>query len=107
MAPNKIDFDKVFTEITHLPPENMVVLFTVCLIFVVYAVGLVFARRADNRDKLKVGFSQKCECLNPAVCQSLPLHFPHIDLLQSGTQDPLKLTEVSYEIYRQRYDNYF
>lgn len=34
----------------------MVVLFTVCLIFVVYVVGLVFARRADNRDKMKVGF---------------------------------------------------
>ena len=55
MAPNKIDFDKVIADIVHLPPENTVVLSTVCLIFVCYAVGLIFARRADNRDKRKVG----------------------------------------------------
>ena len=57
MVPNKIDFFKVKEEIKTLPPENIVVLSTICLIFVVYAVGLVFVRRADNRDKLKVGFS--------------------------------------------------
>ena len=56
MAPNKIDFSKVIVVIQHLPPENMVVLSTICLIFVGYAVGLVFARRADNRDKMKASF---------------------------------------------------
>ena len=76
MAPNKIDFDKVITELTHLQPENMVVLFTVCLIFAFYAVGLIFARRADNRDKLKVGFClHMCYyfVLYTAVCQALSL----------------------------------
>ena len=57
MVPNKIDLFKIKEKIQHLPPENMVVLSTICVIFVVYAVGLVFARRADNRDKMKVGFS--------------------------------------------------
>lgn len=56
MVPNKIDFSKVIAELQHLPPDNMVVLSTICLIFVVYAGGLVFARRADNRDKMKAGF---------------------------------------------------
>ena len=59
MVPNKIDLHKVVAEIQHLPPENMVVLSTICLVFVVYAVGLVFARRADNRDKMKVRFFQE------------------------------------------------
>lgn len=54
MVPNKIDFSKVIAEIQHLPPENMVVLSTICLIFLAYALGLVFARRADNKDKMKV-----------------------------------------------------
>ena len=56
MVPNKIDFSKVIAKIQHLPPDNMVVLSTICILFVVYAVGLVFARRADNRDKMKAGF---------------------------------------------------
>lgn len=34
----------------------MVVLFIICLIFVVYVGGFVFVRRVDNRDKMKVGF---------------------------------------------------
>lgn len=68
MVPNKIDFSKV---IAVIPPENLVVLSTICLIFVVYAVGLVFARRADNRDKMKVGFfSQNGEfCVYQALTQ--------------------------------------
>lgn len=63
VAPNKIDLDRVLKEITRLPPENMVVLFTVCLIFLVYAVGLVFVRRADKRDKKKVGFPRSVNFL--------------------------------------------
>ena len=63
MVPNKIEFSKVIAELQHVPPENMVVLSTICLIFLAYAVGLVFARRADNRDKMKVNifFSQNSE----------------------------------------------
>lgn len=54
VAPNKVDFEDVFRELKSLPPENMFVLSTVCLIFAMYAVGLVFARKADTRDKMKV-----------------------------------------------------
>ena len=56
VAPNKIDFKKISPDFEDLPPENAVALSTVCLIFVCYAVGLMFARRADNRDKRKVSF---------------------------------------------------
>lgn len=59
VVPNKIDFDEVFKTMVSLPPENLFVLCTVCVIFAVYAVGLVFARKADNGDKMKVRFSRK------------------------------------------------
>ena len=65
VAPNKIDFDEVFKAMVNLPPENLFVLCTVCLVFAFYAVGLVFARKADNRDKMKVRFSNKdCKSSN-------------------------------------------
>ena len=56
VSPNSIDFDKVFTEFTHLgETKNFVVLTTVCAIFGIYFVGLVFARRADKTDTRRVG----------------------------------------------------
>ena len=55
VAPNPIDFDKVFTEFSRLgETKNVVVLTTVCVIFGVYFFGLVLARRADKKDKTKV-----------------------------------------------------
>ena len=55
MAPNPIDFDRVWSEIGRLEETgNFVVLATVCSIFGLYFVGLVFARRADNCDETKV-----------------------------------------------------
>lgn len=51
VIPNNIDFNKVFKD---LPPDNLAVLLTVCITFAVYALGLIIARRADNRDKMKV-----------------------------------------------------
>ena len=55
VAPNPIDFNKVFTEFTRLGETgNFVVLSTVCAIFGIYFVGLVFARRADEKDSKKV-----------------------------------------------------
>ena len=58
VAPNPIDFDKIFTEFTRLgETKNFVVLATVCAIFGMYFVGLVFARRADKKDTRKVGLS--------------------------------------------------
>ena len=55
MAPNPINFDRVFIEFTKLgETKNFVVLFTVCVIFGLYFIGLMFANRADRKDKLKV-----------------------------------------------------
>ena len=56
MAPNPIDFDKVFAEFGRLGETgNFVVLSFVCIVFGLYVLGLVFARRADKKDGLKVG----------------------------------------------------
>lgn len=61
MAPNPIDFDKVWEQFGKLADTgNFVVLATVCSIFGVYALGLVFARRADKLDGLKVGNRFSC-----------------------------------------------
>ena len=55
VAPNPIDFDKVWTEFKRLGETgNFVVLSTVCLIFGMYLIGLVAARRADKEDLQKV-----------------------------------------------------
>ncbi|KAL9952074.1 hypothetical protein ACROYT_G039278 [Oculina patagonica] len=55
VAPNPIDFEKVWTEFERLGDTgNFLVLSTVCVIFGIYIVGLVFARRADNKDLQKV-----------------------------------------------------
>ena len=52
VAPNPIDFKKVFEK--SKPPKAFVVLAVVCVIFGVYFIGLVFARRADKKDRRKV-----------------------------------------------------
>ena len=55
VAPNPIDFEKVWTEFERLGDTgNILVLSTVCAVFGIYIVGLVFARRADNKDLQKV-----------------------------------------------------
>lgn len=49
----------VFDEFTRLGETgNFVVLSFVCLVFGVYAAGLVFARRADKKDYFEVFFQQ-------------------------------------------------
>lgn len=54
-APNPIDFDKVFSEFTQLGETgNISVLVTIAVVFLVYFVVLIFARRADKRDESKV-----------------------------------------------------
>lgn len=66
VAPNPIDFDKVFAEFGRLGETgNFVVLATVCGLFGLYFIGLVFARKADKRDETKVNtlISFKNECL--------------------------------------------
>jgi len=57
VAPNPIDFDKVFMEFGRLGETgNYVVLSTVCILWALYFLGLIFARKADKKDKDKVGF---------------------------------------------------
>ncbi|XP_022808988.1 polycystic kidney disease protein 1-like 2 [Stylophora pistillata] len=56
VAPNPIDFDKVLTEFTRLEEtENYVVLATVCSIFGVYVLVMIWARKADLKDERKLG----------------------------------------------------
>lgn len=58
MAPNPIDFDKVFAAFGNLAETgNFVVLSTVCVILGLYVIGLVLARREDKRDELRVSIS--------------------------------------------------
>lgn len=56
MAPNPIDFDKVFTEFDRLPETgNVAVIIAVSCVFGLYLLLLVWARKADMQDALKVG----------------------------------------------------
>ena len=56
MAPNPIDFDKVFTEFDRLPETgNVAVIIAVSCVFGFYLLLLVWARKADKQDALKVG----------------------------------------------------
>ena len=55
VAPNPIDFDKVWAEFSNLDTSgNVAVLVTICVMFLIYFVAVIFARRADKKDKLKV-----------------------------------------------------
>ncbi|XP_078363993.1 polycystin family receptor for egg jelly-like [Oculina patagonica] len=54
-APNAIDFDKVLVEFTRIDESGHIsVLVTVAIVFLLYFVVLVFARRADKRDENKI-----------------------------------------------------
>ena len=55
VAPNPIDFDKVFAAFGNLAESgNFVVLAVVCSIWGLYFLMLIIARRADKKDELKV-----------------------------------------------------
>ena len=54
VSPNTIDFVLVQQAFNSLDPGDLLVLITVCSAFLVYFVVLVIARRADNKDVLKV-----------------------------------------------------
>ena len=58
VAPNPIDFTKVWTEFGRLGESgNYIVLATVCSMLALYFIGLMFARRVDKNDKLKVSIT--------------------------------------------------
>lgn len=55
MAPNPIDFDQVFTELTRLSETgNVAVIIAVSCVFGLYLLLLLWARKVDKRDLLKV-----------------------------------------------------
>lgn len=55
MAPNPIDFDQVFTELTRLPETgNVAVIIAVSCVFGLYLLFLLWARKVDKLDLLKV-----------------------------------------------------
>ncbi|XP_048586754.1 uncharacterized protein LOC5520731 isoform X2 [Nematostella vectensis] len=55
VAPNPIDFDKVWAGFANIgKTKNFVVLTTLCTIFAFYIIAVIFARRADKSDKQKV-----------------------------------------------------
>ena len=55
VAPNPIDFDKVFAAFGNLGETgNFVVLSLICSIWGLYFILLILARRADKKDELKV-----------------------------------------------------
>lgn len=68
-APNPIDFDKVVTEITRIDESgNISVLVTVAILFLLYSVVLIFARRADKRDAIKVTIVERAMMSFVAWC---------------------------------------
>ena len=53
--PNNLDFDVVFTEIKSIDETgNVVVLSGILAVILLYLLVVIFARRADKRDKTKV-----------------------------------------------------
>ncbi len=55
MMPNKLDFDVVYTEIKRLDQTgNIIVLSAIIVVLLLYFLAVIFARKADKRDILKV-----------------------------------------------------
>ena len=56
MAPNPIDMDTVFKELSRLDETgNVGVLLTIIFVFLLYVIAIILAKRADRRDQAKVG----------------------------------------------------
>ena len=50
VAPNPIDFDKVWAGFANIG-DNPTVMVTIIALFLVYALAIMWARRRDRRDK--------------------------------------------------------
>ena len=60
VAPNPIDFAKVITEIQRIPETgNVTVIITVSCVFGLYLILILWVRRADQKDSLKVSLILK------------------------------------------------
>ena len=56
VAPNPIDMDTVFKELSRLDETgNFGVLLTIIFVFLFYIIAIILAKRADRRDQAKVG----------------------------------------------------
>jgi len=56
VKPNSLDFDVVFNELTRLHETgNIAVLSTIIAALLLYVLVIIVARRADKRDRAKVG----------------------------------------------------
>jgi len=56
VMPNRLDFDVVFTELTRIHETgNVAVLCTIIAALLLYFLVCVFARRADKKDRAKIG----------------------------------------------------
>ena len=78
MTPNTIDFDQVqlgFKSINN--PGDVPVIVAVSLVFLLYSIAVVFARRADKRDLEKVRLLNMNYMNNVCMChifQSVKCH---------------------------------
>ena len=63
VAPNTIDFPLVQQTFDNVDPDDLLVLITLCSIFLVYFLVLIKARRADKVDVSKVGVKSKIKII--------------------------------------------
>ena len=92
VAPNPIDFDKVFTELANLPETgNVAVIIAVGCAFALYLLLLLWARRADKRDAMKVG-TESCRRRNKKNKRSIQL--------DSSTNPLFKVIQVTVSVYK-------
>ena len=60
VTPNSIDFAKVITEIQRIPEAgNVTVIIAVSCVFGLYLILMLWVRRADQKDSLKVSLILK------------------------------------------------
>lgn len=76
VKPNAIDFDNAYAEIKKLAEtQNIAVVVTVAVTFLVYSLLLIVARRQDRKDPPKKVSSKLSHCL---YCMPALLHFSMI-----------------------------
>ena len=71
MAPNTIDFQLVQQAFDNVDPDDLVVLITLCSIFLVYFLVLVKARRADKVEASKVGVKSKIKLIQAMIADAI------------------------------------
>ena len=71
VAPNTIDFQLVQQAFDNVDPDDLVVLITLCSIFLVYFLVLVKAHRADKVDASKVGVKSKIKLIQAMIADAI------------------------------------